>query len=518
MTARVRLVRLALTDVRGTQSREVAFGDGATLISGDNESGKSTLVDSIRLLFSGRECSPDDVRDGADRARIEATLDDGTEIARTIPREGSTKVSVRLANGMKPSKTQEYLDGLVGSLASFDPGRFLAMKPADQVAAIGEVLPCTLTPAHLAAWGVAGRHDLSGHGLTALARISATVGDERTAANAVAKELRAKASAAATSAATQTADAPADAPTVAVATAALDEARGALQRLGIQRDEAARAAARTADVRASIEERRAKAEELASGLGAFDADALAAAESEATDAAKAVRDLELALSHARKNLTRTQAAVDGLRTERARIAAVESEVRALLDGAAAMESAIGEATDAPGAEAFAEAEAAVEAAARGMADAVARDAAIAAKAAADRAEADAAAAEARAKALQAVVDRLRTDAPRELLEESGGGIEGLAVGPSGIVFEGSPFSRCSTSQRMRLAVALAIAGSPRAGWIQVDNLEAFTEDHRAELIAAVLARGRAFIGALVARSELRVQPIEVQQPHEESAA
>ncbi|MDH3282111.1 MAG: AAA family ATPase, partial [Gammaproteobacteria bacterium] len=53
----MRILRLALENWRGVDSREVTLSDGVTVIEGPNEIGKSTIVEAIRLLFGELDSS-----------------------------------------------------------------------------------------------------------------------------------------------------------------------------------------------------------------------------------------------------------------------------------------------------------------------------------------------------------------------------------------------------------------------------------------------------------------------------
>ncbi|MEM6709448.1 MAG: ATP-binding protein, partial [Pseudomonadota bacterium] len=53
----MRLNRLTLTDFRGIGHRDIAFGPGITLVEGPNESGKSSLIEALRLLLDEPDTS-----------------------------------------------------------------------------------------------------------------------------------------------------------------------------------------------------------------------------------------------------------------------------------------------------------------------------------------------------------------------------------------------------------------------------------------------------------------------------
>ena len=98
----MRVRTLHLTDFRSYADAQVEFGDGLTVIVGENGRGKTNLLEAIGWLaglgsFRG---APDDalVRTGADRAVVRATVDDdnGREqlVEVEIPRVGRNRVQV----------------------------------------------------------------------------------------------------------------------------------------------------------------------------------------------------------------------------------------------------------------------------------------------------------------------------------------------------------------------------------------------------------------------------------------
>jgi predicted ATP-dependent endonuclease of OLD family len=54
----MRLHRIALRNFRGVDRAEVTLAaDGVTVIEGDNETGKTSLTDAVRLLLDERDSS-----------------------------------------------------------------------------------------------------------------------------------------------------------------------------------------------------------------------------------------------------------------------------------------------------------------------------------------------------------------------------------------------------------------------------------------------------------------------------
>lgn len=72
----MRLRRLALRDFRGVAERVVEFDDGVTVVVGDNETGKSSLLEAFDLLLN----LPDDSKAARVKATQPAGRDVGTEV------------------------------------------------------------------------------------------------------------------------------------------------------------------------------------------------------------------------------------------------------------------------------------------------------------------------------------------------------------------------------------------------------------------------------------------------------
>jgi len=75
----VRLVRLALQDWRGVAEREIAFGNGVTIVEGPNEAGKTTLVQALRILLN----EPDSSK----KREIKAVQPVGRDVGSTVEAE-----------------------------------------------------------------------------------------------------------------------------------------------------------------------------------------------------------------------------------------------------------------------------------------------------------------------------------------------------------------------------------------------------------------------------------------------
>lgn len=106
--------------------------DGKTvIIGGQNEQGKSSVLDSILMALGGGSALPDQpIRHGQKKAEI--TLDLGElKVTRRFTEGGGTSLVVTNKEGDKKSSPQQVLDKLVGKL-TFDPLGFARLEPKQQ--------------------------------------------------------------------------------------------------------------------------------------------------------------------------------------------------------------------------------------------------------------------------------------------------------------------------------------------------------------------------------------------------
>lgn len=107
--------------------------DGAPLfvVGGDNDQGKSSLLNSIQMLIGGGKMPAAPLREGETDGLIRGEFSNGMVAERSFW-PGGTKLEVRRRAGGKPvSGPQGVLDELYDSFA-FEPLDFLAKKPAEQ--------------------------------------------------------------------------------------------------------------------------------------------------------------------------------------------------------------------------------------------------------------------------------------------------------------------------------------------------------------------------------------------------
>lgn len=128
----LKIISLQISNVKKIKAVRVETnGQAMITVGGDNEAGKSSLLDSIVMALAGKKAIPvDPVRHGADLGRIDIDLGH-YKITRTIQPNGKTELVVRSSGGVKAASPQALLDGFLGEI-SFDPLEFSRMKPKAQ--------------------------------------------------------------------------------------------------------------------------------------------------------------------------------------------------------------------------------------------------------------------------------------------------------------------------------------------------------------------------------------------------
>ncbi len=144
-------------------------GAGVIVVGGDNDAGKSSVVDSIAYALGGKALMPEEpLRRGAKRGRVRVDLGKFV-VTRTFTESGGGTVTVENPEGLTHRSPQALLDSLIGEL-TFDPAAFARMKPAEQLETLKSV---------------------AGLDTTALDAERAEVYARRTALNAEVRRLRA---------------------------------------------------------------------------------------------------------------------------------------------------------------------------------------------------------------------------------------------------------------------------------------------------------------------------------------
>ena len=102
-----KIARLEFRNVLGIEEREIQAGK-INIISGKNEAGKTSILESIEKAIYNTERRAKFVREGQTEGTLYVELDDGLSIDRKVKEDGSGRVKVE-KNGASVPKPETYL-------------------------------------------------------------------------------------------------------------------------------------------------------------------------------------------------------------------------------------------------------------------------------------------------------------------------------------------------------------------------------------------------------------------------
>lgn len=538
----VRVQSIHVENYLGLALFDATFPPRGAVIEGRNGGGKSSVLKAITAALTAQGIDASAIHLGATKAEIRVDLGDVT-VRRVITEKGGTLRVSRPDGSIFPAP-QGYLRDLLG-VSSLDPLAFWAEKDAKKRRKLLlDALHVEVTPAMLRTWAGGAMLDaaiatacgaapsfftsehedkaLPGHGLDLVEQVRAAIYGERTAANRRVKE------AAATVVIEEQAHAAIVAELGEAPTLSTDEAQRAVD--AVRGDEAALVARRrmAEDARKRRDgmvtraarwrtEATAKRETAPAAPNAEEREAIEVAykamdESEDAAAARVAvlrEKLSTALTeetHYREERERLARLIEALDV-RANAARLAVEEAARLEAQAA--ELEGGASDLPAEptqdEGLAldvrrtEAEFQLIRARRGVdrGHQLAR---------AMRAKVDVEAAKMVAEKLDAAVNALAVEAPRELLANTPG-LGEITIDGDVIRHKGVALDDLSGAEQMLFAVRLAKALNSRSKILLVDGLEAVDPERLAAFVAEATADGYQLIAARVASGDARVEPI-----------
>lgn len=125
-----------------------------TILSGQNGSGKSSLIEAIRSIFNGGH-TPSNIRLGEKKAVIELILDSGITIKKTITEKTSTlTVTDKEGRELDGETPKVFVEKLATGYA-YDALGLLTAKPKDRAAFILESMPITFQVSEISSLTVA---------------------------------------------------------------------------------------------------------------------------------------------------------------------------------------------------------------------------------------------------------------------------------------------------------------------------------------------------------------------------
>lgn len=122
-----RIRRAVVKNFRGIEHADITPTGPVVIITGENGSGKSSLLAGIRTGLAGGKLGVDVTRHGAEQAEIGIALEGSDDtlitIGKTIDAKGA-KLAVTDPGGESVSSPQTYLDNIIGAAMALDPSEF----------------------------------------------------------------------------------------------------------------------------------------------------------------------------------------------------------------------------------------------------------------------------------------------------------------------------------------------------------------------------------------------------------
>lgn len=130
MTDSLRIIRLETENIKRIKAAEVTPEGDLISVGGQNENGKSSLIDSIEYgLHGGKSLPAEPLRRGTKRGKVTIDLGELT-VERTFTKKGST-LTVTPKDGLPFSSPQSVLDKLYAD-HTFDPLGFMQLKKQEK--------------------------------------------------------------------------------------------------------------------------------------------------------------------------------------------------------------------------------------------------------------------------------------------------------------------------------------------------------------------------------------------------
>lgn len=139
----MKIIELQAENVKHLKVVNIKPDGSVVVIGGDNEAGKSSVLDSIMYALGGQSTIPvKPIRNGQKKAQITLDLGD-IEVVRTFTAKG-TKLVVKNKDGAAYGSPQAMLDELTGNL-TFDPLAFSRLDSKKRLETLKKVLGLDFT-------------------------------------------------------------------------------------------------------------------------------------------------------------------------------------------------------------------------------------------------------------------------------------------------------------------------------------------------------------------------------------
>lgn len=143
----MKIVKLQAENIKKLKAVEITPDDNMVIISGKNENGKSSVLDSIVFALGGKDAlkdTPRPIHDGEEKASVVLDLEDMI-ITRHWTSNEKSYLKVENKDGFAAKSPQKLLDNLVGRL-SFDPLEFSNMDDKNRLKTFLELVELPFDP------------------------------------------------------------------------------------------------------------------------------------------------------------------------------------------------------------------------------------------------------------------------------------------------------------------------------------------------------------------------------------
>lgn len=139
-----KIIELRTENVKRLRAVNIKPDGSLVIIGGDNEQGKSSVLDAIAMALGGKEqVPPVPIRRGETKASIVVDLGD-IIVRRTFTLNGGSSLVIEDKDKKRFPSPQALLDSLTGRL-TFDPLSFLTLKPKEQLEALKDLVGLDFT-------------------------------------------------------------------------------------------------------------------------------------------------------------------------------------------------------------------------------------------------------------------------------------------------------------------------------------------------------------------------------------
>lgn len=179
---------LKLTNCLGIEEKEIKIGK-ITLIDGASESGKTSIIDSIRKGLKNEDVRPKFVK-GEGNGIVFMQFDENLEVTRTVKPDNKSTLKIS-QNGMTPNQPQSFLNGLLGE-NDFAPIDWLKKKDKEQTEDLLKILDIKVSAQDVEKLtGAKPNIDYTKHGLVVCEELEKFFMEERKSVNADMKSFKA---------------------------------------------------------------------------------------------------------------------------------------------------------------------------------------------------------------------------------------------------------------------------------------------------------------------------------------